>query len=392
MTKSLFNRWAQRAFALLLTAGIAARVELVAAGPAPIANESAKHELQRAIDKGLAWMEKNQDPKGFWSTADHPALTALTLVALQGDPSSATVNTQRKEKIDLGYQFLLSCVHEDGIYGKKELVNYNTSVGLMALAAANSPKYAEAIRNARKTLIQLQYDGGEKGVADTPFDGGVGYGGSSSQPDLVNTMHALEALYYSKPANADASSSEPDLNWQAAIQFLQNCQHIPQNKQPWVSLDATNSGGFIYSPESSKAGEMEVANGRKALRAYASISYAGMLSYVYAGLKPEDPRVVAVLDWARRNYTLDENPGMGPQGLYFYFHTMAKALSVAKIDALKTSDGKSHNWREELAMRLINLQNNDGSWANDNGRWWEKDPVLATAYSVIALEMIHRAL
>ena len=40
------------------------------------------------------------------------------------------------------------------------------------------------------------------------------------------------------------------------------------------------------------------------------------------------------------------------------------------------------------ALKLINLQKADGSWANENGRWWEKDPVLVTAYSLIALDMI----
>jgi squalene-hopene/tetraprenyl-beta-curcumene cyclase len=117
-----------------------------------------------------------------------------------------------------------------------------------------------------------------------------------------------------------------------------------------------------------------------------------MLSYIYAGLKPNDPRVTAVLDWARHNYTLDENPGMGAQGLYFYYHTMAKALSTANVETLTTADGKNHNWRGELALRLLDLQKTDGSWSNDNGRWWEKDPVLVTSYSLIALEMLYRGL
>ena len=40
----------------------------------------------------------------------------------------------------------------------------------------------------------------------------------------------------------------------------------------------------------------------------------------------------------------------------------------------------------------LNLQRADGSWANDNGRWWERDPNLVTAYAVIALEMIYRGI
>ena len=39
-------------------------------------------------------------------------------------------------------------------------------------------------------------------------------------------------------------------------------------------------------------------------------------------------------------------------------------------------------------MHLLDLQQSDGSWVNRNNRWWEKDPVLVTAYALIALEII----
>lgn len=78
--------------------------------------------------------------------------------------------------------------------------------------------------------------------------------------------------------------------------------------------------------------------------------------------------------------------------MYYYYHTMAKALRIYGADRLQTADGRSINWREQLALKLINLQHADGSWANENGRWWEKDPALVTAYSLIALDMIQRKL
>ena len=78
--------------------------------------------------------------------------------------------------------------------------------------------------------------------------------------------------------------------------------------------------------------------------------------------------------------------------MYYYYHTMAKALTIYGVDRLQTEDGRSINWREQLALRLINLQKADGSWANENGRWWEKDPSLVTAYSLIALDMVQKRL
>jgi squalene-hopene/tetraprenyl-beta-curcumene cyclase len=55
-------------------------------------------------------------------------------------------------------------------------------------------------------------------------------------------------------------------------------------------------------------------------------------------------------------------------------------------------DGQKINWRKQLALKLMNLQQRDGSWSNENGRWWEKDPALATAYAVLSMEMIHPGL
>jgi len=129
------------------------------------------------------------------------------------------------------------------------------------------------------------------------------------------------------------------------------------------------------------------------MRCYGSISYAGMMSFIYAGLTPDDPRVKAALKWLSENYTVDENPGMGAEGLFYYYHTMSKALSVAHIAKLDTKDGKSVDWRSALAEKLLSTQGSDGSWVNNNSsRWMEGEPVLVTTYTILALEQIAQAL
>ncbi len=95
-------------------------------------------------------------------------------------------------------------------------------------------------------------------------------------------------------------------------------------------------------------------------------------------------------DWLRSNYTVDENPGMGQQGLYYYLHMMTKGLTLYGSDWLQLKDGRNVDWRHEVAMKLINLQKADGSWANENGRWWEHDAALVTSlFPVMSLEMLH---
>src|SRR5690606_6626872 len=128
----------------------------------------------------------------------------------------------------------------------------------------------------------------------------------------------------------------------------------------------------------SQAGE--TADG--GLRSYASMTYAGLKSMIFAGVGPDDPRVKAAYEWARQHYDLASNPGMGDAGLYYYYHTFAKALDAMKVDVVRDADGKDHNWREELVAELARRQQEDGSWVNNNSRWLEGDPNLVSAYAL----------
>ena len=345
---------------------------------------SFRNEVQHAIDRGLEWLQANQNTNGYWTTPDEPAVTALVLVAFKGDPR-ARFKDPEPAWLRNGYDYILSCVQRDGGIHRTNLATYNTSIAMLALLAADKPAYDPIIRKARAYLVGLQ------GRSEDVFDGGIGYGSKYQHSDMGNTLQALEALYHSRHlASKDTASPQPDLNWQAAIKFLQNCQNLPSvNTQSWVSTDSKDKGGFVYYPGNSMAGGVtNKETGRVALRSYGSISYSGLLSYIYAQMKPDDPRVAAVFTWLKQNYSLAENPGMGPHGLYYYYHTMAKALSLYGVDRFEVSEGRAIDWRKDLAMRLINLQQKDGSWLNDNGRWWEREPALVTAYGVLTLELI----
>ena len=380
-------------FCLNPSSGIAN--DITAGASVPPADQSLKNEVRHAIERGLGQLAKAQLPGGYWSQPDHPALTGLVLTGFMNEPTGR-IRSNPPDFVINGYKYVLETVKPDGGIYVRDLANYNTAVSMMALMAAYNPSYEPVIRKARNFLVGLQSDFDKKNKTDNPYDGGVGYGGQYEHSDMSNTMFAMEALYYTKFLGHDKGAGIvelKELNWQAVIKFIERSQNLPGvNDQPWASDDPQNKGGFVYFPGESKAGEMELPSGKKALRSYGSISYAGLLSYAYADLKPDDPRVTAVFEWLKKNYTLDENPGMGQQGLYFYYHTMAKALATYDVGILKLEDGRKVDWRRELAMRLLDRQNSDGSWVNENGRWWERDPVLVTAYSVITLEILCRGL
>jgi squalene-hopene/tetraprenyl-beta-curcumene cyclase len=76
---------------------------------------------------------------------------------------------------------------------------------------------------------------------------------------------------------------------------------------------------------------------------------------------------------------------MKQQGLFYYYHTFAKTLDALNLQMLEDNDGGKHDWRKELAENLTARQLENGSWVNTTPRWYEGDPNLATAFSLLAL-------
>jgi squalene-hopene/tetraprenyl-beta-curcumene cyclase len=356
----------------------------------PARYESTRQEIKQAIARGNAWLKTRQTPEGHWDDGQLPALTALALNAAVRDPNF-DLKAPFPEHIEKGFTWLLAQQKEDGGIYNRGLSVYNTATAVTAMMAAGRKDFEPAVVRARKHLIDNQWDIGQEKETDNVNDGGVGYGSDPSHTDLSNTYLAIEALALSKKVIEDGNhGDQPDLDWDAAVQFLSRCQNLEEtNDQDWASNDPENKGGFVYSPFESKAGEGKTPEGRTALRSYGSMSYAGLLSFIYAKLSADDPRVTAVKEWLGKNYTLDENPGMGAQGLYYYYQTMSKALTAANVNELELEGGKKADWRNDLAVKLLSSQREDGSWVNDNGRWMESNPVLVTSFTVLALAQIY---
>ncbi len=364
---------------------------------------SLRNEVDAAIKRGIAFLISKQNANGSWGDSEvagtQPAITALAVMSIACDPANASKLPPSGDK---GIAYLLSKQQPDGgIYVEKTLATYNTALALSALSLCPITDATRAAGiKARRFVVGLQtnFDANnqptKEATVDNAYNGGIGYTNKTAYSDLSNTHLALEALHYSKnlfEADSGKAKDEPQLDFAAAIKFVSRCQNLKEgNDQAWVNEAGGNKGGFIYRPGETKTDPMKTPDGREALRSYGSMSYAGLLSFIYADLKPTDARVVAVKEWLGTNFTVEENPGMGQQGLFYYFHTMSKVL--AQLDSFKTADGKVIPWRDQLCKVLFNKPQTDGSWATENGRWLEKDPVLVTAYAVLTLGHLYRGL
>jgi squalene-hopene/tetraprenyl-beta-curcumene cyclase len=254
---------------------------------------------------------------------------------------------------------------------------YETCIAMMCLKEANRDgRYNKILKDADAFIRKGQIDETKgKQKSDVSY-GGIGYGGRS-RPDLSNTAYLVDAL-----KATGAKPDDPAL--QKALAFVSRCQNLESAYNTTKYAAKVNDGGFFYTPVLDKAAaERETING--GLRSYGSMTYSGLKSMIYAGLTKDDPRVKAAVQWIRKNYDLKHNPGMGEKGLYYYYHTFAKALDALGIDELEDAKGVKHDWRHELIKELARRQKADGSWVNADNMWMEGDPNLSTAFALLAL-------
>lgn len=398
--------------------------------PAPVAPaQVAAPDAAAMAAKAIEFLRSRQDhATGGWNVnpkgPTFPAITALVLQGLLMEPGVADADPA----VAAGVLFLLDKQQPDGGIYDKILPSYNTAISLSGLAKLHAPdeRTRKAIASAQTFLKGLQYGEGavvtgEEGSAQTvtrdhPFYGGWGYG-SHGRPDLSNTAFAIEGL-------RESGLDEKDPAFQRALVFLQRCQM--QEKGPDGSVinpmpyaKGSHQGGFIYSTSENKdkvgVGQSQTAfeieetltDGTNAnrLRAYGSMTYSGFKSYLYAGLTRDDPRVRAALGWIATHYELRWNAGMPTQaeggkpgqatdGMYYYYLVFAKALAASGSPTVEVvaPDGQrgARRWAADLTARLAELQQPDGSFRSVDDRWMENDPVLITAYSLIALQHARR--
>ncbi len=466
----------------LLTIGALAATTAFGASATAAPDAEHREMAEEMIDKAIAYLRTQQDEAtGGWSVPQAgPNIPAVTGLVLNGMLMSDEIDGS-DPTVANALEYLYQFQQDDGGIYDVILANYNTAIIVSALTKLHDdPKAREIIDRAIPFLKRLQWsEDAIPGRDDTdqvdrshPYYGGVGYGGSG-RPDNSNLNLMLQALH-------DAGIDPEEQVFQRALVFLQRTQMLHKdadgnviNDMPYA--EGSQQGGFIYatSPNEdnqgigeSKAGTIEetLSDGTVAsrLRAYGSMTYAGFKSYIYANLDRDDPRVVAAYNWLRENYRLDENPGIGMDGYYYFLITMSRAMDawgapeievvskqlsgalnwttsdrgektyfieivddrvdltfdddavISDANLLETIEvsgelesgerftgwvimgsGRNRadlivheprNWSNDLIAKLAEFQNEDGSFRSVDDRWMEGNPVLITAYSLIALQ------
>ena len=363
---------------LLTSAPVAAQMK--DAGQ-PVSTLLLRDKARELTERGARYLLAAQEKDGGWASQTGPGISCLVLKALIQEPTVGSAHPA----VERGIRFVLRFQRDDGgIYSAGGLLrNYESSVALSMLGALAEDRHKPRIAKTQQFLKQLQWDEGEEKSLDDAWYGGAGYG-PQERPDLSNTQMMLEALH-------DSGLPKDDPTYKKALVFIERGQMWGEsNDQPFAK--GSSQGGFIYTAANggeSKAEQVEI-EGRKELRCYGSMTYAGFKSMLYAGLTKDDPRVKAALDWIGRYWTLDHNPNMpatqSRQGLFYYYHLFGRALQAWGEEVITDHVGRKHAWRRELVEKLAAIQRDDGSWVNEANRWMEGHPALTTAYAMLALQ------
>ncbi|MBL8799023.1 MAG: terpene cyclase/mutase family protein, partial [Planctomycetia bacterium] len=327
------TRHLQFGWLLALLAGLA--VLGTAAGTRAADGAPDDKEIKAVVDKAVDFYKKRQGDDGSFSPKfGGPGITALVVASMLKQGVSIDDPVVAK-----ALDYLEKNVQKDGGIYQKKLANYTTSVALIALTEANTKgKYDAVIKNAAKFLKTLQFDESLVEDKDVKF-GGAGYD-KNDRPDLSNTQYFVEALLA-------AGVPKNDKSIQNALKFISRCQNLPgeTNDQPWAAkTTADDKGGLVYNPIASD----KTTTPEGGMRSAGVMTYAGLKSFLYAGVNKDDKRVQAAVDWIRRHYSVDQNPGQGTSGLYYYYHTFGKAMSALGEDNFADDKGAKHDWRRDL--------------------------------------------
>lgn len=362
-----------RLAAALLAITLLVPTTLVGQSPSNGLSADTRAELLKAAAKGADYLRANQKPDGSWEF--HPGITALTATALLRLPGST--REQELKTVGKALDKLATFAKPDGGIHDQDLETYVTAIAVMAFQAGAREKDIPLVQKGREYLITHMIDETEGLTPNDPFYGSIGYRPAPSKDaargDIINLEYGLRAL-----KETDLAPNDPA--WDKALKFLERLQNrSASNDQPW----AGNDGGFVYQPGLSKTDDNLTTS-------YGSATYAGVLSFTYANLRKGDPRVDAAVDWLHKNYTVDENPGLGQKTVYYYYMVMAKALAAVGDPTITDAKGQTHAWREELARKLITLQHAEGFWVNPVRDEWQDNKVLVTTFVLSTIEALLR--
>ena len=222
----------------------------------------------------IAFLRPRQDAKGGWSTQREPGVTALVVTALLRSGQVAP----GEPVVTKALAYLEGFISPKGGLSEAPHANYSTSIALLAFREANTKGRYDRTIKAGQEFLKIDAMGrvAKARPATTPSTAGPAMAARTAGPTCRT------------PPSSSTPCARPGLpaddpNLQKAIVFVSRCQNLKSefNDQPWSSR-STTAVSSTRPPTAGRAWPAKTPDG--GLRSYASMTYAGLKSMIYAGL------------------------------------------------------------------------------------------------------------
>lgn len=331
---------------------------LFAVGAAPLRAEITAKEVRDALERGVTYLKKQQNPtQGNWPEYESEiggltALATLALLSCGEKPDSPEVAKALK--------------YLDALPPPKR--TYAASLQIMAFAAADPKRYKLKITAVAHFLEARQIKSGET-------KGGWTYS-DANRGDNSNTQFAMLALHEAERAGVKIA----DETWQLALDY-------------WLSKGMQKpDGAFGYIREEPPTGSMTCAAIASLILATDRL-HPGDASAVdgqvrCCGNQPREDEIEQALDWLGRKFTVTSNPnvqgfrgiGQSHPWLLYYLYGVER---VGRMSGRRFLG--SHDWFREGAEFLVNEQRKSihGNWTGTG--IIENNPIVATSFALLFL-------
>lgn len=300
-------------------------------------------EVRASIEKGLAWLVRNQNADGSWrsggTTGSYPvAMTALSGMALLGEGSTPTRGRYYRA-VRKATDFLIRGAQPEGLIASRfeeSRSMYGHGFATMFLAQIYGMEEDE---RRQKKLHGVLTRAVELIARSQSGAGGWLYQPDSNGDEGSVTITQIQALR----ACRNAGITVPKETIDRAVQYI----HKSANTDGSIRYSVGSAGG-----------------GRPAITAAA-------VAVLYNAGQYDDPIAEKAVQYAKRTLSIRQGGGH-----YFYAH-----LYLAQ--ALYQRGGQDwDSYYERMAARLMELQRSDGHWMGDN-----VGEVYGTALALTVLQL-----
>jgi hypothetical protein len=280
------------------------------------AQEITDRDVDEAVEKGVAYLRRQQDANGSFGAFGNyqigpTALAAFALLSCEVPPDDPAI----AGAINYGGSLPTDKTYELALY-------------IMMLQAADPKKYYPQISRAASILVNAQRRRG--GWWYSP--------GTDDRFDNSNTQYAMLGLYAARLAGYPIDERV----FERARDHCHRTQH--------------HNGSWSYQAQGAETGSMTTG-------ALSSLLIADEVLNVAVepcGSERVNRRLENGFAWLGSHFSVTGNPGSNAN-YYYYMYGLERA---GVLSGRKFIGG--HDWYREGSARLLDLQRGDGSWGNIN--------------------------